>query len=40
MVGGAAGAGVYFVFVELHHPEPEKQEDNNIPDKYEMVTMS
>eukprot|EP00064_Thunnus_orientalis_P000682 superscaffoldBa00000038_g683 len=40
MVGGAVGAGVYFLFIELHHPEPEKQEENNVQDKYEMITMS
>lgn len=39
MVGGVVGAGVYFLFIELHHHEPEKQE-NNVQDKYEMVTMS
>lgn len=40
MVGGAVGAGVYFLFVELHHTEPEKQEDNHVQDKYEIVTMT
>nr|XP_020465043.1 aquaporin-9 isoform X2 [Monopterus albus] len=40
MVGGAVGAGIYFLFIELHHPEPEKQEENSVQDKYEMVTMS
>nr|XP_046242436.1 aquaporin-9b isoform X1 [Scatophagus argus] len=40
MVGGAVGAGIYFLFIELHHPEPEKQEENNIQDKYEIITMS
>lgn len=40
MVGGAVGAGVYFLFIELHHHEPEKQEENNVQDKYEMITMS
>ncbi|XP_034045951.1 aquaporin-9b isoform X2 [Thalassophryne amazonica] len=38
MVGGALGAGVYFLFTELHQPEAEKQEGNNVQDKYEMVT--
>ncbi|CAI5645559.1 aquaporin-9b isoform X1 [Oreochromis niloticus] len=40
MVGGAVGAGVYLIFIELHHPEPEKQEENNVQDKYEIVTMT
>lgn len=40
MVGGAVGAGVYFLFIELHHAEPEKQEENNVQDKYEVITMS
>ncbi|XP_004543135.2 aquaporin-9b [Maylandia zebra] len=40
MVGGAVGAGVYLIFIELHHPEPEKQEQNNVQDKYEIVTMT
>uniref|UniRef100_A0A8C7UUE5 Aquaporin 9b n=1 Tax=Oncorhynchus mykiss TaxID=8022 RepID=A0A8C7UUE5_ONCMY len=40
MVGGVVGAAVYFLFIELHHAEPEKQRENNIKDKYEMVTLS
>ena len=40
MVGGLVGAAIYFLFIELHHPEPEKQEENNVKDKYEMITMS
>lgn len=40
MVGGVVGAGVYFLFIELHHAEPEKQGENNVKDKYEMVTLS
>lgn len=40
MVGGAVGAGVYFLFIELHHAEPEKQEEKNVQDKYEIITMS
>ncbi|KAM3877011.1 aquaporin-9b [Diretmus argenteus] len=37
MVGGALGAAIYFLFIELHHPEPETQE-NNVKEKYEMIT--
>lgn len=40
MVGGAVGAGIYFLFIELHHPEPERKEENNVQDKYEIVTMT
>lgn len=40
MVGGAVGAGVYFLFIELHQPDSEKQEDNNIQDKYEVIALS
>ncbi|XP_072527069.1 aquaporin-9b [Salminus brasiliensis] len=42
MVGGVVGAVIYFLLIELHHPEPEKQseEENNVKDKYEMITMS
>ncbi|KAM9423791.1 aquaporin-9-like isoform 1-T1 [Salvelinus alpinus] len=40
MVGGVVGAAVYFLFIELHHSEPEKQGENNVKDKYEMVTLS
>lgn len=41
MVGGAVGAGVYFLFVELHQPEPEKQESKcSVQDKYEIMTMT
>ncbi|KAM6981241.1 aquaporin-9b [Aplochiton taeniatus] len=40
MVGGVVGAAIYFLFIELHHPEPEKPEENNVKDKYEMITMS
>lgn len=38
MVGGAVGAGVYFLFIELHHPEPIQE--NHVQDKYEIATMS
>lgn len=38
MVGGAVGAGVYFLFIELHHPE--SIQENHIQDKYEIATMS
>uniref|UniRef100_A0A8C5I216 Aquaporin 9b n=1 Tax=Gouania willdenowi TaxID=441366 RepID=A0A8C5I216_GOUWI len=40
MVGGAVGAGIYFLFVDLHQQEPDKQEENNVQEKYEIVTMS
>ncbi|XP_020334720.1 aquaporin-9-like isoform X1 [Oncorhynchus kisutch] len=40
MVGGVVGAAIYFLFIELHHAEPEKQGENNVKDKYEMVTLS
>ncbi|KAI1889642.1 hypothetical protein AGOR_G00165050 [Albula goreensis] len=42
MVGGVVGAVVYLLFIELHHAEPEKhqEEENNVKDKYEMITMS
>ncbi|XP_026863192.2 aquaporin-9b [Electrophorus electricus] len=42
MVGGVLGAMIYLLLIELHHPELGKQgaEENNIKDKYEMITMS
>ncbi|KAJ8391602.1 hypothetical protein AAFF_G00087430 [Aldrovandia affinis] len=42
MVGGVVGAVVYLLFVELHHAETEKHqdEDNNVRDKYEMIAVS
>ncbi|KAL7830967.1 hypothetical protein SRHO_G00304690 [Serrasalmus rhombeus] len=42
MVGGVVGAVIYFLLIELHHPEPEKQneEESKVKDKYEMITMS
>ncbi|KAG5848955.1 aquaporin-9-like [Anguilla rostrata] len=42
MVGGVVGAVVYLLFIELHHTEPEKhqEEENNVKDKYEIITMS
>ncbi|KAK1891816.1 Aquaporin-9 [Dissostichus eleginoides] len=40
MVGGAVGAGVYFLFIELHHPQPEELDEKNAQDKYEIITMS
>ncbi|KAJ8340468.1 hypothetical protein SKAU_G00351010 [Synaphobranchus kaupii] len=43
MVGGVVGAVVYLLFIELHHGEPEKhqeEEENSAKDKYEMITMS
>ncbi|XP_029577306.1 aquaporin-9-like [Salmo trutta] len=40
MVGGVVGAAVYFLFIEVHHAEPEEQGENNVKDKYEMVTLN
>uniref|UniRef100_A0A3B5LW53 Aquaporin 9b n=1 Tax=Xiphophorus couchianus TaxID=32473 RepID=A0A3B5LW53_9TELE len=40
MVGGAVGAGIYFLFIDLHQPEPQKQDDNNVQDKYEIIAMT
>ncbi|KAI4900197.1 hypothetical protein NFI96_017681 [Prochilodus magdalenae] len=42
MVGGVVGAVMYFLLIDLHHPEPEKQneEEDKVKDKYEMITMS
>ncbi|KAK6294539.1 hypothetical protein J4Q44_G00353690 [Coregonus suidteri] len=40
MVGGVVGAAIYYLFIELHHAEPEKQGENNVKEKYEMVTLS
>ncbi|XP_063049266.1 aquaporin-9-like [Engraulis encrasicolus] len=42
MVGGVVGATIYFLLIELHHPEPQRlaAEENNAKDKYEIVTMT
>ncbi|XP_057687417.1 aquaporin-9b [Corythoichthys intestinalis] len=40
MVGGAVGAAIYFLFIELHHAEPKQQEENNGQQKYEIVTLT
>ncbi|XP_054892445.1 aquaporin-9b [Poeciliopsis prolifica] len=40
MVGGAVGAGIYFLFIDLHQPEPQKQDGNDVQDKYEIITMT
>ncbi|XP_041929922.1 aquaporin-9b [Alosa sapidissima] len=42
LVGGVVGATIYFLLIELHHPEPQRhaQDDNNVKEKYEIVTMS
>ncbi|XP_028679713.1 aquaporin-9b [Erpetoichthys calabaricus] len=42
MVGGIVGALIYVAFIELHHHDPQKQseEDHNVQDKYEMITMN
>lgn len=42
LVGGVVGATIYFLLIELHHPEPHThtQDENNVKDKYEIVTMS
>uniref|UniRef100_A0A673MYC4 Aquaporin-9-like n=1 Tax=Sinocyclocheilus rhinocerous TaxID=307959 RepID=A0A673MYC4_9TELE len=42
MVGGVAGAVIYFLMIELHHPELEKnlEDDNSIKDKYELNTVN
>ncbi|XP_056599750.1 aquaporin-9b isoform X1 [Triplophysa dalaica] len=38
MVGGVVGAMIYYLMIELHHPEPEKnfEDDRSLKDKYEM----
>ncbi len=42
MAGGVAGAVIYFLMIELHHPELEKnlEDDNSIRDKYEFSTVN
>ncbi|XP_076148943.1 aquaporin-9b isoform X2 [Alosa pseudoharengus] len=42
LVGGVVGATIYFLLIELHHSEPQRhaQDDNNVKEKYEIVTMS
>ncbi|XP_051983926.1 aquaporin-9-like [Xyrauchen texanus] len=42
MVGGVVGAAIYFLMIELHHPEPEKnpEDDNSVKDKYELNTVN
>ncbi|XP_048040272.1 aquaporin-9b [Megalobrama amblycephala] len=42
MVGGVVGAVIYFLMIELHHPVPETNlEDNNsVKDKYELNTVN
>ncbi|TRZ00604.1 hypothetical protein DNTS_031642, partial [Danionella cerebrum] len=42
MVGGVVGAVIYFLMVELHHPESDKnlEEDNSIKEKYELNTVN
>ncbi|XP_062846009.1 aquaporin-9b [Trichomycterus rosablanca] len=42
MVGGVVGAMIYYLLIELHHPEPEKEtkKENTISDKYEMIIIS
>ncbi|XP_067255632.1 aquaporin-9b [Chanodichthys erythropterus] len=42
MVGGVVGALIYFLMIELHHPVPEMNlEDNNsVKDKYELNTVN
>nr|XP_055058823.1 aquaporin-9-like [Misgurnus anguillicaudatus] len=40
MVGGVVGAVMYFLMIELHHPETERnfEDDSSYKDKYEMNT--
>ncbi|XP_012674837.1 aquaporin-9b [Clupea harengus] len=42
LVGGVVGASIYFLLIELHHPEPQRhtEDENNVKDKYEIITMS
>ncbi|RXN04142.1 aquaporin-9 [Labeo rohita] len=42
MMGGVLGALIYFLMIELHHPEPERnlEDDNSIKDKYELNTVN
>ncbi|KAJ8247882.1 hypothetical protein GJAV_G00251650 [Gymnothorax javanicus] len=42
MVGGVVGAVVYLLFIELHHADPQKpqEDENSVKDKYEMIALS
>lgn len=42
MVGGVVGALIYYLMIEMHHPEPEKnfEDDSSVKDKYEMNTVN
>ncbi|XP_054626196.1 aquaporin-9b isoform X2 [Dunckerocampus dactyliophorus] len=40
MVGGVVGAAIYFLFIELHHADAQKQEENNVQQKYDIVTLT
>lgn len=39
MVGGALGAGIYILFIELHHAPPEPCHNNVPREKYELTHM-
>ncbi|NP_001171215.1 aquaporin-9b [Danio rerio] len=42
MVGGVVGAAIYFLMIEMHHPENDKnlEDDNSLKDKYELNTVN
>ncbi|XP_060923666.1 aquaporin-3-like [Limanda limanda] len=40
LVGGAVAACIYCLCIKFHRPKPEIEEENNIQDKYGMITMS
>ncbi|XP_061883681.1 aquaporin-9b isoform X1 [Entelurus aequoreus] len=40
MVGGVVGAAIYFFFIELHHIDVPEQEENNVQQKYDIVTLT
>ncbi|XP_056317525.1 aquaporin-9b [Danio aesculapii] len=42
MVGGVVGAAIYFLMIEMHHPETDKnlEDDNSLKDKYELNTVN
>ncbi|NXU04286.1 AQP9 protein, partial [Buphagus erythrorhynchus] len=39
LLGGVLGAMIYIIFIEIHHSDPQSEEENEVHTKYELTNM-
>lgn len=40
MLGAVLGAMIYIIFIEMHHSDPQPEEENDAHAKYELTNMA